>query len=52
MYWPDRGTSVVYEDGMDFSITDPVTGQNVEGYGTRQNGFRIGEYDPSQGGVG
>ena len=61
MYWPDCGKFVVYEDGMDFTIavleTDVGTTSEkkldgVRGYGTRQSGFRVGTFDPKDGGVG
>lgn len=46
MYWPDHGRFEVFEDSMDFKIN------GISGYGTRQSGFRLGSYDPSEGGCG
>jgi hypothetical protein len=50
IYWPDNGAFKVYEDAQDFSIA--CNEQLVKGYGTRQTGFRVGEFDPSLGGCG
>lgn len=52
IYWPDEGAFKVYEDSQDFIVTEETTGQRVEGYGTRQSGFRVGTFDPSLGGCG
>mmetsp|Transcript_3545 Transcript_3545/g.4265 ORF Transcript_3545/g.4265 Transcript_3545/m.4265 type:complete len:447 (-) Transcript_3545:1409-2749(-) len=51
-YWPDNGAFEVFEDSMNFQIIDEKHNKTVEGYGTRQSGFRIGEFDTSQGGCG
>jgi len=45
-YFPDHGRFEVFEDSMDFTV------DGIKGYGTRQSGFRIGDYDPGEGGVG
>jgi len=45
-YWPDDGRFEVFEDCMDFTVN------GIAGYGTRQSGFRLGAYDPSEGGCG
>jgi len=52
IYWPDQGAFVCYEDCPTFEITDLETGEVALGYGTRQSGFRVGEFDPSLGGCG
>ena len=51
-YWPDDGAFEVFEDSMRFECLDEESNVSVEGYGTRQSGFRVGEYDPSKGGCG
>lgn len=51
-YWPDDGAFEVFEDALDFQVIDESTNQITQGYGTRQSGFRIGEYDPTKGGCG
>lgn len=45
-YWPDRGRFEVFEDTMDIRVN------GIKAYGTRQSGFRIGSYDPAEGGCG
>ncbi len=45
-YWPDGGRFEVFEDSMDFDVN------GIKAYGTRQSGFRVGAYDPSEGGCG
>ena len=45
-YWPDRYAFEVFEDAMDFTVN------GIRAVGTRQIGFRVGEFDPSLGGVG
>ena len=52
LYWPDDGAFKVYEDSLEFHCTDVKTGKTVMGYGTRQSGFRVGEFDASLGGCG
>jgi len=52
IYWPDEGAFVVYEDCLEFVCTDARSGRTVQGYGTRQSGFRVGAFDPSLGGCG
>jgi hypothetical protein len=52
IYYPDKGAFMVYEDMVDFAVSNDVSGQTVKGYGTRQSGFRCGAYDPSLGGCG
>ncbi|KAH9256508.1 hypothetical protein BASA81_005423 [Batrachochytrium salamandrivorans] len=52
LYWPDHGASKVYEDYQDMTVMDCKTGKTVVGYGTRQSGFRVGEFDASLGGCG
>jgi len=52
IYWPDQGAFICYEDCPSFDIVDMETGVTVAGYGTRQTGFRVGEFDPSLGGCG
>ena len=52
LYWPDGGSSICFEDSMDFTITDLTSGLAVKGYGIRQTGFRLGEFDPTLGGCG
>ena len=46
MYWPDNGRFEVFEDCMEFEVN------GIPAYGTRQSGFRLGAYDPSEGGCG
>lgn len=46
MYWPDNSRFEVFEDCMEFEVN------GISAYGTRQSGFRLGEYDPSEGGCG
>ena len=50
IYWPDRGAFKVYEDYQNFTVA--CEEQVVVGYGTRQTGFRVGDFDPSLGGCG
>ena len=45
-YWPDNGRFEVFEDMMNFTVN------GVKAYGTRQSGYRLGKYDPSEGGCG
>ena len=52
IYWPDQGAFVCYEDCPSFEIIDMATGEKSTGYGTRQSGFRVGEFDPTLGGCG
>jgi hypothetical protein len=52
IYWPDQGAFICYEDCPEFEIIDVESGVSVVGYGTRQTGFRVGEFDPSLGGCG
>jgi hypothetical protein len=52
IYWPDQGAFICYEDCPSFDIIDIMTGESVVGYGTRQTGFRVGEFDPTLGGCG
>ena len=52
IYWPDQGAFKVYEDYLKFEIEDVKTGKKVLGYGTRQNGCRVGDFDPTLGGCG
>ena len=51
-YWPDHGDFEVFEDAMDFTLKELSSGFECKGYGTRQSGFRVGDFDPSLGGVG
>lgn len=51
-YWPDDGAFEVFEDSMRFECLDEESKVSVEGYGTRQSGFRVGDYDPTKGGCG
>ena len=46
MYWPDNSRFEVFEDSMKFDVN------GISAYGTRQSGFRLGAYDPSEGGCG
>jgi len=54
IYWPDNGAFKVFEDSLEFHITNESEQKvsKVSGYGTRQSGYRVGEFDPSLGGVG
>ena len=45
-YWPDKGRFEVFEDCMDIRVN------GIKAYGTRQSGFRVGTYDPREGGCG
>ncbi len=45
-YWPDKGRFEVFEDSMDIRVN------GIKAYGTRQSGFRVGGYDPGEGGCG
>lgn len=54
-YWPDKGAFKVYEDNLNFTIkneTEKNSGDGLVAYGTRQSGFRVGDFDPSLGGCG
>ena len=50
IYWPDHGAFKCYEDCQDFAVSHD--GQTVAGYGTKQRGFRVGDFDPTLGGCG
>lgn len=52
MYYPDNNQFQCFEDCLDFQITNLVSKQTTKGYGTRQSGFRHGDFDPSLGGCG
>jgi hypothetical protein len=45
-YWPDHVQFEVFEDSMDFRVN------GIDAVGTRQTGFRVGDFDPSLGGCG
>ena len=45
-YWPDHARFEVFEIEQQFLVN------GVRAYGTRQEGFRLGAYDPTEGGCG
>ena len=49
LYWPDIGEFKVFEDQLPFYIK--FHNQMVTGYGTRQTGYRIGDFDPTKAAV-
>ncbi|GBG26734.1 Hypothetical Protein FCC1311_029552 [Hondaea fermentalgiana] len=52
IYYPDGNQFQYMEDGLDFRVTNLASGQQVKAYGSRQSGFRQGDFDPSLGGCG
>lgn len=51
-YYPENHSFEVYEDCVHTSVTQLHSKQTVGAYGTRQSGYRVGEYDPTTGGCG
>jgi len=51
-YYPDNHQFICFEDNLSMQITAIDSHQSIQGFGTRQSGFRVGDFDPSQGGCG